>query len=97
MRVLIFLRIGPKMQEVRNISDCLNFRSNYTHSNWQCDPEHPFNPPEHLREAVDHFEKTEVPRLGLKPIPVATPISSEEGAPTTSSIPIPADVEFVLS
>ena len=82
----------------------LIFRSNYTHSNWQCDPEHPFNPPEHLREAVDHFEKTEVPRLGLRPTPIATPMSSEgsvpvpgpeSGGPTSTSLP--ADVEFVLS
>jgi hypothetical protein len=84
---------------LENINFCLIFCSNYTHSNWQCDPEHPFNPPEHLRDAVDHFEKTEVPRLGLKPIPVvATHTSNEDGLPSTnSSAPVPADVEFVLS
>ena len=79
---------------LEDIRLCLIFRSNYTHSNWQCDPEHPFNPPEHLREAVDRFEKTEVPRLGLRPTPIATSISTEGGPAST---PLPADVEFVLS
>ena len=63
---------------------------------WQADPEHPFVPPEHLRDAVDHFEKTEVPRLGLKPHVVAPP-TSEEAVSASHAPSAPDEVDFVFS
>ena len=68
----------------------------FNSSSWQRDPTHPFLPPEHLREAVDRFEKTEVPRLGLKPNPMTTPTTEEAMTSSHKSSSL-ADVDFVFS
>ena len=73
-------------------------------SSWQLDPSAPFQPPEHLRTAINEFEATEVPSIGLMPRPLSTPAATTGGTswkdvvtsstpPTTSS----EDLEFIYS
>lgn len=63
----------------------------HTHrATWEPDPNTPFQPPEHLREAIEQFESGIGPHTGLTPRPsyLTTPTPKFK-----SSI----DVEFIIS
>ena len=76
--------------------------------NWQPDPDAPFQPPKHLRDAIEEFESTEVPGIGLKPRPLPSGTggatvtgggaqsrrSSTEGPPAST---LSGDVDFIYS
>ena len=85
------------------LSNWLCIHMSYS-SSWQLDPSAPFQPPEHLRTAINEFEATEVPSIGLMPRPLSTPAATTGGTSwkdvVTSSTPSTTsseDFEFIYS
>ncbi len=68
-------------------------------STWEPDPDHPFLPPEHLRDMIDSFELNEAPSIGLPSRPLEVPstglpprpleVGESGGTPTLEVAPGP--------
>ena len=57
---------------------------------WRPDPQAPFQTPSHLKEAVQEFERSQVPGMGLRP-------GTNPPASTNQDQEISEDLEFTYS
>ena len=60
---------------------------------WRPDPDAPFQTPSHLRDAIQEFERSEVPNMGLRPHAVPAGGKEETQSEDQSS----EDLEFIYS